>query len=156
MQSLIRSLKMHQSLSIGSIVFFFAFRVQTASYLKKKKDCYWRNELVRLAGLYNFWLIVNIDWFAICAPYRRPTPVAIYNINWPEMRRGWLQYLNLNRTDNSTLILNYRQKECSFWSEYMPSVVGFLLPTFRPFTEVSFLTRSISQWLILNIFVFSL
>ena len=68
---------------------------------------------------------------------RRPTPVAIYNINWPEMRHGWLQYLNLNRTDNSTLEFNYRQQECAFWSEYMPSVVGVLLPTYRPFTEVS-------------------
>jgi len=69
------------------------------------------------------------------ARYGRPTPVAIYNINWPEMRHGWLQYLNLNRTDNSTLEFNYRQQECAFWFEYMPSVVGFLLPTYRPFTE---------------------
>ncbi|EFX72170.1 hypothetical protein DAPPUDRAFT_308571 [Daphnia pulex] len=69
------------------------------------------------------------------ARYGRPTPVAIYNINWPEMRHGWLQYLNLNRTDNSTLEFNYRQQECAFWSEYMPSVVGVLLPTYRPFTE---------------------
>ena len=52
------------------------------------------------------------------------------------MRHGWLQYLNLNRTDNSTLEFNYRQQECAFWSEYMPSVVGVLLPTYRPFTEV--------------------
>ena len=70
---------------------------------------------------------------------RRPTPVAIYNINWPEMRQpgqSWLQYLNLNQTDNSTLEFNYRQQESAFWSEYMPSVVGYLLPTYRPFTEV--------------------
>lgn len=52
------------------------------------------------------------------------------------MRHGWLQYLNLNRTDNSTLEFNYRQQECAFWSEYMPSVVGVMLPTYRPFTEV--------------------
>jgi len=42
--------------------------------------------------------------------YRRPTPVAIHNINWPEMLYGWLQYLNLNRTDNSTIEFNYRQQ----------------------------------------------
>ena len=72
--------------------------------------------------------------------FRRPTPVAIYNINWPEMRHGWLQYLNLNRTDNSTLEYNYRQQECAFWSEYMPSVVGVNLPTYRPFTEVGFIS----------------
>lgn len=65
--------------------------------------------------------------------------MTIYNINWPETRQqgqSWLQYLNLNRTDNSSIEFNYRQQECAFWSEYLPSVVGHLLPTYRPFTEV--------------------
>lgn len=52
------------------------------------------------------------------------------------MRHGWLHYLNLNGTDNSTYEFNYRQQECAFWSEYMPSVVGVYLPTYKPFTEV--------------------
>lgn len=65
--------------------------------------------------------------------------MTIYNINWPETRQqgqSWLQYLNLNRTDNSSIEFNYRQQECAFWSEYLPSVVGHLLPTYQPFTEV--------------------
>merc|ERR1712241_1191454 len=38
-------------------------------------------------------------------------------------------------TENSTTYWNYRQKECAFWTEYLPSVIGMLTPTYPPTTE---------------------
>lgn len=49
---------------------------------------------------------------------------------------GQLRYLNLNTTYNSTIMLNYRQTELAFWTMYLPSVIGRLVPTYPPFTEV--------------------
>ena len=37
------------------------------------------------------------------------------------------------------MILNnydYRQRECAFWTEYLPSVIGYITPTYPPTTEV--------------------
>lgn len=49
---------------------------------------------------------------------------------------GHLYYLNINTTYNSSIMLNYNQKECAFWSNYLPSVIGMLVPTYPPTTEV--------------------
>ena len=48
-----------------------------------------------------------------------------------------LQYLAVNTTENSTTLWNYRQRECAFWTEYLPSVIGYITPTYPPTTEVS-------------------
>jgi hypothetical protein len=52
-------------------------------------------------------------------------------------RAGQLKYLNINTTFNSSVLLNYRQTESAFWSTYLPTVIGHLVPTYAPFTEVS-------------------
>ena len=48
-----------------------------------------------------------------------------------------LQYLAVNTTENSTTLWNYRQRECAFWTEYLPSVIGYITPTYPPTTEVN-------------------
>jgi len=35
------------------------------------------------------------------------------------------------------VLLNYRQTETAFWSTYLPTVIGHLVPTYPPVTEVS-------------------
>lgn len=51
-------------------------------------------------------------------------------------RAGELRYLNINTTFNSSIMLNYRQTEMAFWSQYLPTVIGQLVPTYPPSTEV--------------------
>ncbi len=52
---------------------------------------------------------------------------------------GQLYYLNINTTYNSTILFNYRQMESAFWSEYIPTVVGVLVPLYYPpYFDVSF------------------
>ena len=76
-------------------------------------------------------------WRRLPVP-RRPTPKQIFDlINWQPALAGDLRYLSINNTFNSTMFSNYRQTECSFWSHYLPTVVGHLVPTYRPSTEVS-------------------
>ena len=52
-----------------------------------------------------------------------------------------LEYLAVNTTENSTTLWNYRQRECAFWTEYLPTVIGYITPTYPPTTEVSFFDR---------------
>jgi hypothetical protein len=52
-------------------------------------------------------------------------------------RAGQLYYLNINTTFNSSVMLNYKQTETAFWSVYLPTVIGHLVPTYPPVTEVS-------------------
>ena len=47
-----------------------------------------------------------------------------------------LEYLAINTTENSTTLWNYRQRECAFWTEYLPTVIGYITPTYPPTTEV--------------------
>ena len=47
-----------------------------------------------------------------------------------------LYYLAINSTENSTTLWNYRQRECAFWTEYLPQVIGYITPTYPPTTEV--------------------
>lgn len=52
--------------------------------------------------------------------------------------KGNLKYLNINTTYNATIKQNYRQMESAFWSEYLPTVIGIIVPTYPPTTEVSY------------------
>jgi len=49
--------------------------------------------------------------------------------------QGEIRYLNINTTFNSSILLNYRQTECAFWTQYLPTVIGVLVPTYPPTTE---------------------
>jgi hypothetical protein len=71
--------------------------------------------------------------------YRNPTPKNILGVHWDMAKQGEiLQYLAINTTENSTTLWNYRQRECAFWTEYLPSVIGYITPTYPPTTEVLF------------------
>ena len=70
-------------------------------------------------------------------PRRDPTPKNILGVHWDMTKNGEiLHYLAINRTENSTTLWNYRQRECAFWTEYLPSVIGYITPTYPPTTEV--------------------
>ncbi|OXA58168.1 Neuroligin-4, Y-linked [Folsomia candida] len=69
------------------------------------------------------------------AYYGQPTPREVLGIYWERATPADLKYLALNGTNNSTIQRNYRQRELTFWSEYMPSVVGHLVATYPPTTE---------------------
>lgn len=69
------------------------------------------------------------------AYYGQPTPREILGIYWERAIPADIKYLALNGTNNSTCQRNYRQRELTFWSEYMPSVVGLLVNTYPPTTE---------------------
>ena len=72
----------------------------------------------------------NFSW------YGNPTPKTILGVHWDQVTKGEIQkYLAVNTTENSTTLWNYRQKECAFWTEYLPSVIGFITPTYPPTTE---------------------
>lgn len=62
-------------------------------------------------------------------------------------RSGQLKYLNLNTTFNSSIQLNYRQTENAFWTWYLPTVVGILVPTYPPSTEVININFKFSNFL---------
>lgn len=66
---------------------------------------------------------------------RNPTPQQVLGLHFDKAFNGELRYLNLNTTFNSTIRMNYRQTESAFWTQYIPSVVGVLVPTFPPSTE---------------------
>lgn len=53
--------------------------------------------------------------------------------------KGDLKYLNINTTYNTSIKQNYRQMESAFWSEYLPTVIGIVVPSYPPTTEVSYL-----------------
>ena len=59
-------------------------------------------------------------------------------VHWDMATNGEiLKYLAVNTTENSTTLWNYRQRECAFWTEYLPTVIGYITPTYPPTTEVS-------------------
>lgn len=69
--------------------------------------------------------------------FRNPTPKNILGIHWDMAKQGEiLEYLAVNTTENSTTLWNYRQRECAFWTEYLPSVIAYITPTYPPTTEV--------------------
>ncbi|XP_011494213.1 PREDICTED: neuroligin-4, Y-linked [Ceratosolen solmsi marchali] len=64
-----------------------------------------------------------------------PTPSQILGLHFDVAKFGELKYLNINTTYNSSILYNYRQTESAFWSQYLPTVIGRLVPTYPPVTE---------------------
>ncbi|XP_071872537.1 carboxyl ester lipase-like protein Gli isoform X1 [Bombus fervidus] len=73
--------------------------------------------------------------YANFATYGNPTPSQILGLHFDVAKPGQLRYLNINTTYNSSILLNYRQTESAFWSMYLPTVIGRLVPTYPPVTE---------------------
>lgn len=69
--------------------------------------------------------------------FSNPTRTRILGIRFEEAQNGLLRYLNVNTTYNSSIMWNYRQTESAFWTQYLPTVVGRVTPTYPPTTEVS-------------------
>ncbi|XP_060515824.1 neuroligin-like protein glit-1 isoform X2 [Cylas formicarius] len=69
------------------------------------------------------------------ARYGNPTYTQILGLHFEECKHGQLKYLNLNTTYNSSVMWNFRQTESAFWTNYLPTVVGHLIPTYPPTTE---------------------
>ncbi|XP_044588308.1 acetylcholinesterase isoform X1 [Cotesia glomerata] len=69
------------------------------------------------------------------AKYGNPTPSQILGLHFEEAHQGYLKYLNINTTFNSSILYNYRQTESAFWSQYLPTVIGRIVPTYPPVTE---------------------
>nr|WEQ60887.1 neuroligin [Phaedon brassicae] len=69
------------------------------------------------------------------ARYGNPSHTQILGLHFEESKHGQLKYLNLNTTYNSSIMWNYRQTETAFWTHYIPTVVGHLVPTYPPTTE---------------------
>ena len=69
------------------------------------------------------------------AHYGQPTHHEVLGIYWERATPSDLKYLALNATNNSTMQRNYRQRELTFWTEYLPTVIGQLVPTYPPTTE---------------------
>uniref|UniRef100_A0A146M8W7 Neuroligin-4, X-linked n=2 Tax=Lygus hesperus TaxID=30085 RepID=A0A146M8W7_LYGHE len=69
------------------------------------------------------------------ARWGNPSVQQILGLHFEVATQGSLKYLNLNTTYNSTVFLNYRQTESAFWTWYLPTVVGIIVPTYPPFTE---------------------
>ncbi|XP_075229827.1 carboxyl ester lipase-like protein Gli isoform X2 [Lycorma delicatula] len=73
--------------------------------------------------------------FTDFAKYGNPTHTQILGLHFEKAETGQLKYLNLNTTYNSSILMNYRQTESAFWTWYLPTVVGILVPTYPPSTE---------------------
>ncbi|XP_044006452.1 neuroligin-4, X-linked isoform X3 [Aphidius gifuensis] len=69
------------------------------------------------------------------AKYGNPTISQIRGLHFEQAQPGYLKYLNINTTYNSSILLNYRQIESAFWTNYLPTVIGRLLPIYPPITE---------------------
>lgn len=69
------------------------------------------------------------------ARFGNPTYTQILGLHFEESKNGQLKYLNLNTTYNSSVMWNFRQTESAFWTQYLPTVVGHLVPTYPPTTE---------------------
>ncbi|RZC37209.1 neuroligin-4, Y-linked, partial [Asbolus verrucosus] len=69
------------------------------------------------------------------ARYGNPTYTQILGMHFEVAKHGELKYLNINTTYNSSIKWNFRQTESAFWTQYLPTVVGHLVPTYPPTTE---------------------
>ncbi|XP_037958142.1 cholinesterase [Teleopsis dalmanni] len=76
-----------------------------------------------------------LQTFSNFARYGNPTPQQVLGMHYERAYQGELRYLNINTTFNSSILFNYRQTECAFWTQYLPTVVGVLVPTYPPTTE---------------------
>ncbi len=101
-----------------------------------------RSQTSRGMGKYPLWAfappcILAVRSWTLLLFFSHPTPKNILGVHWDMAKHGEiLKYLAVNRTENSTTLWNYRQKECAFWTEYLPSVIGYITPTYPPTTEV--------------------
>ncbi|XP_055382109.1 neuroligin-4, Y-linked [Condylostylus longicornis] len=73
--------------------------------------------------------------FSNFARFGNPTPQQVLGLHFEKAYQGELRYLNINTTFNSTIKMNYRQTESAFWMQYLPTVIGVLIPTYPPTTE---------------------
>lgn len=73
------------------------------------------------------------------ARYGNPTQQQILGLHFERAQPGFLKYLNVNTTFNSTIKWDYRQTEAAFFNNYLPTVIGRLVPTYPPITEVRIL-----------------
>lgn len=71
------------------------------------------------------------------ARYGNPSYTQILGLHFEVSEHGQLKYLNLNTTYNSSIMWNFKQTETAFWTQYLPTIVGHLVPTYPPTTEVS-------------------
>ncbi|XP_049826299.1 neuroligin-4, Y-linked isoform X2 [Aethina tumida] len=69
------------------------------------------------------------------ARYGNPTYTQILGLHFEVSEHGQLKYLNLNTTYNSSIMWNFKQTETAFWTQYLPTIVGHLVPTYPPTTE---------------------
>ena len=78
-----------------------------------------------------------MESWANFAKYGNPTPQALFNtIYWKPMSLKTLQYLSVNTTNYTSIMhRDYRQKECQFWSEYLPSISMSAPPVWPPLYE---------------------
>lgn len=51
------------------------------------------------------------------ARFGNPTPQQVLGLHFDVATDGELKYLNLNTTFNSSILLNFRQTECAFWTQ---------------------------------------
>lgn len=70
--------------------------------------------------------------------FSTPSHTQILGLKFEAAHLGHLKYLNINTTYNSSNLWNYRQTESAFFTQYLPTVVGRIAPTYPPTTEVSF------------------
>lgn len=94
---------------------------------KFKRDQWTRND----RNMSHFFMKAYTDF----ARYGNPSYTQILGLHFEVAKNGELKYLNLNTTYNSSIMWNYRQTESAFWTHYIPSVVGHLVPTYPPTTE---------------------
>ncbi|XP_050526196.1 neuroligin-like protein glit-1 [Daktulosphaira vitifoliae] len=73
--------------------------------------------------------------FTDFATYGNPSLTQILGLHFDMAVKGDFRYLNINTTFNSTIKQNYRQMESAFWSDYLPTVIGVVVPTYPPTTE---------------------
>nr|CAI5843480.1 unnamed protein product [Callosobruchus analis] len=85
-----------------------------------KRDQWTRND----RNMSHFFMKAYSDF----ARYGNPSYTQILGIHFEEAKNGQLKYLNLNTTYNSSIMWNYRQTESAFWTHYIPTLVGHLVP----------------------------
>lgn len=86
--------------------------------------------------------------------FRNPSQQQILGLHFEMATPGQLRYLNVNTTLNSSVLLNYRQTEAAFWSEYLPTVIGAMFPIYRPYSEVlTVVSQRHSKFLFLSLTV---
>ncbi|KAK7602540.1 hypothetical protein V9T40_008129 [Parthenolecanium corni] len=74
--------------------------------------------------------------FTNFARFGNPTYTQILGIHFDAAVSGQLYYLNINTTFNSSILFDYKQKESAFWSEYLPTVIGNVIPLYPPYYDL--------------------